>query len=113
MKRSHADKHEGMVLLCLWIRVASARRPDLIAFLREAIPVYERPGGIRVLLLERVGVPEELCEIIEYASRERYEADQERAEKDFEMKALIGRWRTILDGPPVVEVYVHAGPGRG
>lgn len=41
----------GRIGLHLRIRVAPGRCDELLAFLREAIPFYERPGGIEVRML--------------------------------------------------------------
>ena len=93
------------ITIHLRVRVASARREAFLAFLREAVPFYERPGGIRVRLLRDERDPEAYIEVIEYDTREAYERDQERVEHDPEMRAFLERWRALLDGPPVVEVY--------
>ena len=100
-----------MEVLCLWTRVPLSRRAELREFLHEAIPVYERPGGIRVRLLEKADDPEALCEIIEYDSHEVFVQDQWRVENDPEMKQLIARWREIISGAPIVDHYVE-GPAR-
>ena len=78
-------------------------RAQLIAFLREAVPFYEEPGGIRVRLLQRRDDSNEFLEIIEYESDEDYEADQRRVEDDPQMRSLIERWRELLTTPPEVE----------
>ncbi|TVQ64365.1 MAG: hypothetical protein EA379_01800 [Phycisphaerales bacterium] len=91
----------------LRLRVAAARRDEFLAFLRDAVPFYERPGGIRVRLLRDERDPETYIEVIEYASRDAYERDQQRVEHDLEMRARLQRWRALLEGPPVVEVYAE------
>jgi len=98
----------------LRIRVEPDRRDDLLAFLREAIPFYESPGGIRVRLVERDGDPNRFIEFVEYATEADYERDQHRVEHDPEMKRYLERWRAILAEPPVVEVYrAVTPPGNG
>lgn len=94
--------------LHLRVRVKPESRPAFEAFLREAIPVYERPGGIRVRVVQGLDDPCELIEIVEYADRRTYEADQKRAESDPEHKAILTRWRQLLDGPPKVEFWSDA-----
>lgn len=96
--------------LHLRIRVATARRAAFDAFLREAIPFYEAPGGIRIRLLEDRADPTRLIEVVEYDSRESYERDQRRVESDPEMKRFLERWRALLEEPPIVEVYGHREP---
>src|SRR5688572_8820480 len=100
-----------MHVLCLWVRVPAERRTAFLEFLREAIPVYERPGGIRVRLIEKADDPEAFGEIIEYDSRELFERDQQRVENDPEMRRLIARWREIISGPPVVDHWVEVPDG--
>ena len=98
------------ILLHLRIRVQPGRRADLIQFLREAVPFYERPGGIRVLLYEDAADPERFLEVVEYAGEAEYEADQQRVEHDPDMRRYLDRWRALLQGPPEVEVYREVGP---
>lgn len=74
-----------------------------MAFLREAIPFYETPGGIRIRLLEDQDDPERLIEVVEYATILDYEQDQERVRTDPEMGAVLARWRALLADPPEVE----------
>jgi quinol monooxygenase YgiN len=94
-----------LIQLHLRIRVAPGQREALLAFLRDAIPYYEAPGEIRVRLLAASEDSEQLIEVVEYATRDAYVADQQRVEHDVHMRDLISRWRALLDGPPVVEVY--------
>ncbi|HMN39559.1 MAG TPA: GNAT family N-acetyltransferase [Phycisphaerales bacterium] len=101
----------GRVGVHLRIRVSQEKRAAFDAFLREAIPFYEAPGGIRVRLVEEEGDPTRLIEIVEYASEMKYLADRERVTNDTEMAGYLERWRALLDGPPVVEVYYERGPG--
>jgi hypothetical protein len=95
----------GPVCLHLCVRVSRERRADFLAFLREATPYYEAPGGIRIRLLERADDPEELIEVVEYASRADYERDQHRVEHDPEMQSYLRRWRELLMEPPRVIVW--------
>lgn len=71
-----------MIELHLRGRVAPGRRADLIAFLSEAIPFYERPGGIRIRLLWDVADPERFIEVVEYADQGTHDRDQARVEAD-------------------------------
>lgn len=94
-----------MIELHLRGRVAQGRRDDLVAFLVEAIPVYEEPGGIRVRMLWNTETPNDFIEVIEYADQETHDRDQARVEDDLRMRSLLKRWRALLDGPPVVERF--------
>lgn len=86
-------------------RVQPGRREDLVEFLREAVPCYERPGGIRTRLLRDVADPDAFVEVVEYADRATCERDQERVESDPEMLGLLERWHGLLAAPPAVETY--------
>lgn len=98
----------GNIELHLRIRVKPEHRAMFESFLREAIPCYERPGGIRVRVVQGLDDPNELIEIIEYADRPTFESDQHRVEHDPELRELLGRWRHLLDGPPKVERWIDA-----
>lgn len=106
-----ADGHDGPVItLYLHGTVATGPR-ELEAFLARARPVYEELGGIRVRLQWSVTAPGEFVEIMEYADRAAYDADQVRVEADPRMRALIAEWRTHLAGPPRVEAYEEVAVG--
>lgn len=93
-----------MITLYLHGRVSTSR-PALEEFLRRARTVYEAPGGIRTRLQWDLREPEQFVEIMEYADRDVYEADQLRVEQDPAMRALIEEWHTHLAGPPRVEAF--------
>jgi quinol monooxygenase YgiN len=95
----------GHVELHLRVRVKSGRRGEFLEFLRGAVTFYEKPGGIRVRLLEDRADPERLIECVDYADEDTFEVDQGRAEHDPEMRRYLERWRSLLDGPPTVEIY--------
>jgi hypothetical protein len=93
------------VILHLHIVPAAGRRDDLLAFLRRARPYYESPGGIRMRLLESQDGPDALIEVVEYDTVSDYEEDDERVKNDVQTKELLEEWRSLLAGPPRVEVY--------
>ena len=93
------------ISLHLRLRVRPERRPELLAFLRDAVAFYEQPGGIRIRLLERDGDPTELVEVVEYDSALSYATDQDRVEHDPRMRQLLARWRGLLAEPPQVVTY--------
>jgi quinol monooxygenase YgiN len=86
-------------------RVAPGRRGDLIVFLREAIPFYEQPGGIRVRLLWDVADPDRFVEVVEYADQDSHDRDQARVAGDPTMGDYLRRWGELLAEPPQVETY--------
>jgi hypothetical protein len=95
----------AMIELHLLGKTIAGRRSDLIAFLREAIPFYERPGGIRVRILWCLEDPDRFVEIIQYDDAETYTLDQARAAHDPEMLGYLSRWRALLVEPPRVRTY--------
>lgn len=101
-----------MIELHLRCRVRAGLRDAFFAFLKEATPFYEAPGGIRVRLLEDRADDHRFIELVEYADAATFQRDQERVANDATMKALLARWRELLAEPPEVEVYVNrAGAG--
>ena len=97
------------IALHLRIRAKPENRDALLTFLAEAKPYYEQPGGIAMRLLENRSDPCSFIEVFEYESIEAYEADDRRVREDPQQRAYIQRWRSLLDGPPVVEVYAQRG----
>ncbi len=91
--------------LHLRCRVREGMKPQFLAFLKEAVPFYEAPGGIRVRLLEDRADDHRVIELVEYADEATFERDQQRVAHDATMKAYLARWRELLAEPPVVEVY--------
>ena len=100
-----------MIQVHLRGRAAPGRRPDLVAFLTEAIPFYEAPGGISVRLLWDVTDEDRFVEVIQYADRATHDRDQERVERDPEMLAYLDRWRSLLDDSVEVTTYRVGEPG--
>ncbi|HRN29960.1 MAG TPA: hypothetical protein PK781_06125 [Terrimesophilobacter sp.] len=94
-----------MIELHLRGRVQDGRRVELESFLVEAIPFYEEPGGIRVRVLWDVNDSHRFIEVIEYADQDTHDRDQQRVGNDERMRHYLERWRSLLDGPPVVETY--------
>jgi hypothetical protein len=101
-------------IISLAYRVPADRRDQLLAFLRDAIPFYERPGRIRVGLYESVDEPGLYLELVAYADEVSYAADQERVEQDVEMLAVLDRFKGVVGGPVEVRrmrpVDVTPGP---
>lgn len=100
-----------MIELHLRGRAASGRRADLLAFLAEAIPFYEQPGGIRVRVLWGMDDPDQFVEVIEYADQAAHDRDQIRVAEDPRMRAYLQRWHALLDGPAQVEAFRVETPG--
>jgi amino-acid N-acetyltransferase len=86
-------------IVSLVYRVSAGERTALLAFLATAFPTYERPGGVRMGLYESVDEPGLVLELVAYADEPTYARDQERVEKDPEMRALLSRWRALFQGP--------------
>jgi len=96
---------DGVIELHLRSRLAAGRRAELTAFLTEAIPFYEAPGGIRVRLLWDVADEDRFIEVIEYADVAVHDRDQQRVEQDPLMRQYLRRWHALLDGAPEIETY--------
>jgi hypothetical protein len=93
-------------------RAATGRRTELEAFLAEAIPFYEQPGGIRIRVLWNLADPDRFVEIVEYADQATHDRDQWRVEHDPAMGAYLARWRALLDAAPRVATYLVETPSR-
>lgn len=91
--------------LHLRLRVKPGMRDAFLAFLREATPFYESPGGIEIRLLQDLHDDHRFIELVLYADEAAYQRDQERVAHDPTMKAYLARWRELLAEPPVVETY--------
>lgn len=91
--------------LHLRVRVTPGRRGDFLKFLREVIPFYEAPGGIRMRVLQDRENPDRFIEIVEYKDSATYRRDQERVASDPEMRQTLDTWREFLAEPPTIETY--------
>lgn len=91
--------------LHLRIHLKPGHRDGFFAFLRKAIPIYERPGGITIRLLEDFTDDHRFIELILYDDEAAYLRDQQRVQPDPEIVSLLDRWRSHLRSPPIVEVY--------
>lgn len=109
MQRHHDSQPDDEIgtpiELHLRICVGAGRLEEFQAFLSEAIPFYEGPGGIQIELLQDTGDDHRFIEVVRYASEAAYQLDQRRVAEDVTMKRFLERWRALLDGPPIIEVY--------
>jgi quinol monooxygenase YgiN len=102
------EQHAPAMELHLRITVAPGGRERFFAFLREAIPFYESPGGIRIRLLEDADDDHHFIEVVEYETVEAYQRDQHRVAHDPEQQRFLQRWRALLAAPPQIETYRRA-----
>ena len=86
-------------IVSLVYRTTAENRPALVEFLNGALSLYERPGGIRIALYESIDEPCVFFELVAYESEAAFEADQERVERDAEMKKVLEDWHQLIDGP--------------
>lgn len=93
-------------LVYLHLRINVQDRTRLIEFLRQAVPLYEKPGGIRIRLLQNFEKPNSFLEVVEYRDRPSYEQDQRRVKFDPEFKSCLQAWHRVLAGPPTAESYL-------
>lgn len=104
------------VVLHLAIRTPAEGRQKLLDFLREVVPFYEQPGGIRIRLFQSLDDPNSFTEVVEYVDRATYDRDNIRVRSDREMKSSLDRWRSLLEGSVETAVYqdlsseIHGGP---
>ena len=96
------------VTVVLESTVRTGGQGDLEAFLVEAIPYYELPGGITVSLHWDRDAPERFREVIEYVDRETYERDQLRVDADPGMGALLARWHQLLATDLTVTIWTRS-----
>lgn len=89
----------------LRIQTEPDRCDPLFSFLRNAIPFYEAPGGVRIRLLRNVEDPTRFIEVVEYDSVEAFEKDEERLRHDDRMRGYLQTWRSLLSGAVEVETY--------
>lgn len=86
-------------IISLVYRVSPEKRAGLLEFLRRNFPFYERPGGVRMALYESMDEPGFLFELVAYDSEESFAADQERVEKDPEMRSVLSEWKRFIESP--------------
>jgi quinol monooxygenase YgiN len=91
--------------LHLRIRLRPNLREAFLAFLHEAVPFYEGPGGIRIRLLENPSDQDRFIEVVEYADQATCDRDQVRVAQDPHMQSYLARWRALLAEPPTLEWY--------
>jgi len=106
------DNSDTRVVLHLTFRVAKDTRGRIIDFVRSAAKFYERPGGIRVRLLQSTQEPEVFIEVIEYDNWSKYCEDAARLESDETMKSYIEEWRSLLLAPAKIEVFTEPALGK-
>ena len=100
-------------IVSLVYRLPLERKAAFLEFLGEAVPLYERPGGIRVGVYESLDEPGLFLELVSYASLGAYEADQLRVDHDPEMVATLTRFKAVVAGPiEVRRMQPIALPGR-
>ena len=93
------------LVLHLRIRARDGQREPLLQFLAEARPFYESPGGITMRVFQHHSDDHAFIEVFEYDSEETFKRDERRVATDPKMKQVLELWRSLLEGPPVVEVY--------
>jgi hypothetical protein len=101
------------VILHLRSRVEPSARDDLIAFVADARPFYEAPGGISVRLLWEASGSGRFIEAVTYADETAHDQDQVRAESDPTMASYLARWHQMLVEPVTAERYRDLTPLLG
>lgn len=93
------------VVLMLHISTPKGGQENLIRTLKQALPYYKQPGGIRVRLLNSIDRPDDYIEMIEYETEEGYLRDQQRVFHDAKMRELIDQWHLALNGQVSARPY--------
>ncbi|MFN8194370.1 MAG: GNAT family N-acetyltransferase [Nocardioidaceae bacterium] len=107
-----ASPPHGRVTLVLEGCVPAGGQAALEAFLAEAAPFYEAPGGIRVRLHWDRSDPTRFREVVDYDSEADFLADDERTRSDETMRAFLARWRDLLAEDPSVSTWRPVGVHR-
>lgn len=105
MRVAEGEHNRRKWILHLRIRVAEENQEDLLKLLREALPYYEQPEGIRIRLLQSRDDPRRFIEVVEYDNRSTHDRDQTRVETDPQMRVLLDRWHALLEGSLEIETY--------
>jgi quinol monooxygenase YgiN len=95
---------EAVVILHLRIRVKAANREAFMAYVQVAFPVFEAQGGCKGAIYVDASDPERYDEVFYYDSEESYQAGERAIRENPEQVMLLERWRTLLEGPPLVQI---------
>lgn len=93
------------VVLMLHMTTPRGGQEHLTRTLKQAVPYYKQPGGIRVRLLNSIDQPDDYIEMIEYETEEGYLRDQQRVSRDAKMRELIDQWHLALSGQVSAKPY--------
>lgn len=109
MPNLNSDQKEipkGPIILLLHIRTRRGRQEELVRFLREAVPFYEQPGGIRIRLLQNLADPDKFIEIAEYENYQAYSEDQNRVRTDATMKTFLSGWHSLIEDSVATDAFL-------
>lgn len=104
-----SDSHPHVVLQ-LGLNCKELTGRELTGYLSKAVPFYRNVGDVDVRLLRSLDKPGHFVEIIEYATEEAFQADQDRMAHDKQMQDLLAEWRGLLVDPPQVEHFADITP---
>lgn len=95
---------DAAVVLHLHIRVNTENLLAFKSYVEEAFPVFEAASDCQGMVYACTDDPECLDEVFYYKTAEDYEQAERALTEDPRQKALIAKWRSLLEGPPRVEV---------
>ena len=95
---------DAEVVLHLHIRVGTESLLAFKSYLEEAFPVFEAASDCRGIVYACTDDPECFDEVFYYRTAEDYERAERALSEDPRQRALIERWRSLIEGPPRVEV---------
>lgn len=93
---------DAEVVITLEIQVAPADAEPLRAFCREAFPVYESVGGLKMVLYEDPKTPGRFQEVCYYRTAADCARSEAALESDPRQADCIRRWKALLAAPPKV-----------
>lgn len=102
---------QAQVILHLKIRLLPGCDAAFAAYLVDAFPVFEAPGGCKGVVYQLDDG--RFDEVFYYATEADYLAGERAIHEDPAQIALLQRWRALLAGPPEVEVVRRWAPRAG
>ena len=101
---------DAAVILHLRFRLKPGARQAFFDYFHEARPIFEAGCDCRGVVYAEAGDEEMLDEVFYYRTETDYKAGERLIEEDPAQRALVARWRELLDGPPQVTVQRRIAP---
>ncbi|MBI5536081.1 MAG: hypothetical protein HY898_25395 [Deltaproteobacteria bacterium] len=95
---------DAAVVLHLRIRLKPGCMQDFLAYVSDAFPVFEAGCDCKGAVYADARDPEALDEVFYYRTEQDFREGERLTEHDTRQVELLKRWRTLLAGPPQVDV---------